>query len=64
MQLDEVVGCSSDFFFLLSGLNKLGVGMKAAELHPVTKGLFNFAEVRPLPRRSIAPGRAGGVASG
>ena len=66
-QLDEVIGCSSDFFFLLSGLNKLGVGMSAAELHPVTKGLFNFAEAQifmflPVLLRDVRMRRAKGRA--
>lgn len=45
-QIDEVVQCSADFFFILSALNAAGLHFIEAStaLHPVTKGLFNLAE--------------------
>jgi len=54
-QIDEVIGCSTDFFFLLSALGNFGVHppQVSAELHPMTKGLFNFAEVRCIKPRCI-----------
>ena len=45
-QISEVIDCSTDFFFILSFMNKLGFDLLTASqsLHPMTKGLFNFAE--------------------
>ena len=51
-QINEVIKCSTDFFFILSGLERLGIQtpglhdmfISGQALHPMTQGLFNFAE--------------------
>jgi ketosteroid isomerase-like protein len=44
--LQEVIASSTDFFFVLPILNKFGVDLlgQAPEVHPVSLGVFNFAE--------------------
>ena len=44
--LNEVIAESTDFFFVLPLLNKFGIDLLGAapEVHPVTLGVFNFAE--------------------
>lgn len=44
--LAEVVAESTDFFFVLPALNKFGIDLlgPAPAVHPVTLGVFNFAE--------------------
>jgi hypothetical protein len=44
--LNEVIAESTDFFFVLPLLNKFGVDLLGAapQVHPVTLGVFNFAE--------------------
>ena len=44
--LAEVVAESTDFFFVLPALNKFGIDVlgPAPAVHPVTLGVFNFAE--------------------
>ena len=44
--LNEVIAESTDFFFVLPVLNKFGVELlgPAPAVHPVTLGVFNFAE--------------------
>ena len=44
--LQEVIASSTDFFFVLPVLNKFGVDLlgQAPEVHPVSLGVFNFAE--------------------
>lgn len=44
--LQEVIASSTDFFFVLPVLNKFGVDVlgQAPEVHPVSLGVFNFAE--------------------
>jgi len=44
--LQEVIASSTDFFFVLPILNKFGIDLlgQAPEVHPVSLGVFNFAE--------------------
>ncbi|MDB9924965.1 nuclear transport factor 2 family protein [bacterium] len=44
--LHEVIAESTDFFFVLPLLNDFGIDLlgKAPQVHPVTLGVFNFAE--------------------
>ena len=44
--LSEVIAESTDFFFILPLLNKFGFNLLGAapQVHPVTLGVFNFAE--------------------
>jgi hypothetical protein len=44
--LNEVIAESTDFFFVLPLLNKFGIDLLGAapQVHPVTLGVFNFAE--------------------